>query len=358
MNVHSVTFGERLRDERLRLGLNQTEFGELGGVTKKTQSLYESGDRSPDAKYLQSLFSIGVNLNYVLTGHGEEGYLPNLFDLSEEGLAIEKKLSRGRRPANKSAIESSRGSGVLLSTVSAAKAHDDSRRRAMLKMERHVVPKEDTSFNDIADDILTLLGDIDEEIECMPQVGDYPTHVVDQEYKVQIIERVKRLKELGAQVQAHGIESQEDLNDFALIPRLDVEASAGHGSLVDSEDVRYSLAFRKDWLKQEFGISPAKLRIITARGDSMDSGAGREKDIHDGDMLLVNSEVTKIEADAIYIIQVDGHVLVKRIQQMFDGSVKIISANPEYAPQEVAASMVSDIRIAGRVVYVIAGRKA
>jgi len=64
----SVSMGLRLREERLRLGLSQTEFGKTGGVTKKTQMLYESGERSPDMVYLAAVAEAGVDILYVVTG--------------------------------------------------------------------------------------------------------------------------------------------------------------------------------------------------------------------------------------------------------------------------------------------------
>lgn len=59
---------ERLREERERLRMNQEDFGALGGVTKRTQAYYESGERTPDAKYLASVAGGGVDLVYVITG--------------------------------------------------------------------------------------------------------------------------------------------------------------------------------------------------------------------------------------------------------------------------------------------------
>ncbi len=47
--------------------MSQLAFGELGGVTKKTQGLYESGERSPDALYLSAI-AAKVDVLYVLTG--------------------------------------------------------------------------------------------------------------------------------------------------------------------------------------------------------------------------------------------------------------------------------------------------
>lgn len=65
---HLVTTGERLREERNRLGLSQPAFGLAGGVTKKTQGLYESGDRVPDAGYLTAIASEGADIQYIVTG--------------------------------------------------------------------------------------------------------------------------------------------------------------------------------------------------------------------------------------------------------------------------------------------------
>lgn len=64
----SVNFGERLSEERKRKGLNQTDFAALGGVTVKTQVLYEKSERAPDAHYLGAMAREGVDVLYVLLG--------------------------------------------------------------------------------------------------------------------------------------------------------------------------------------------------------------------------------------------------------------------------------------------------
>ena len=60
--------GRRLREERKRLGLSQTELGAHGGVSKDSQLNYENGSRSPDANYLIAIASVGVDVTYLLTG--------------------------------------------------------------------------------------------------------------------------------------------------------------------------------------------------------------------------------------------------------------------------------------------------
>lgn len=70
-----MTFGERLREERKRLALNQTELALLGGVVKFTQINYEKDDRLPDAGYLMKLEQAGVDVKYLLTAK-REGDVP------------------------------------------------------------------------------------------------------------------------------------------------------------------------------------------------------------------------------------------------------------------------------------------
>lgn len=63
-----VSFGERLRAERVRLALSQEQTAAIGGVTRKTQGLYEKNERMPDAQYLTELAGAGMDICYVLTG--------------------------------------------------------------------------------------------------------------------------------------------------------------------------------------------------------------------------------------------------------------------------------------------------
>lgn len=62
------TPGERLRAERLRLGLSQEAFGAIGGVRKQAQIKYEKGERRPNAEYLTAVAEAGVDVDFVLTG--------------------------------------------------------------------------------------------------------------------------------------------------------------------------------------------------------------------------------------------------------------------------------------------------
>ena len=63
-----IAFGHRLREERVRKGLNQTDMASLGGVSRNSQTAYETGASTAGAAYLLALSEAGVDVGYVVTG--------------------------------------------------------------------------------------------------------------------------------------------------------------------------------------------------------------------------------------------------------------------------------------------------
>ncbi len=62
------TIAERLREERLRLKLNQEDMATVGGVKRRAQINYESGIRCPDGHYFSAIAAAGADVQYILTG--------------------------------------------------------------------------------------------------------------------------------------------------------------------------------------------------------------------------------------------------------------------------------------------------
>lgn len=62
------SIGERLTAERNRLGFNQGEMAERGGVQRTAQSNYERGARVPDAAYLAAIAQAGADVLFIVTG--------------------------------------------------------------------------------------------------------------------------------------------------------------------------------------------------------------------------------------------------------------------------------------------------
>lgn len=62
------SFSTRLRETRIAMKLNQTQFGKIGGVSLSAQACYENGMRYPNIYYLGKLAQNGVDVNYIITG--------------------------------------------------------------------------------------------------------------------------------------------------------------------------------------------------------------------------------------------------------------------------------------------------
>lgn len=99
-----LNIGERLKEERVRLGFNQGDFAAMAGVAKTSQFNYEKGERNPDAAYLAAVAAAGVDVLYVITGTrtprpveglsvAEEKVLDNYRSLPEEDQASVRRLT-------------------------------------------------------------------------------------------------------------------------------------------------------------------------------------------------------------------------------------------------------------------------
>jgi DNA-binding XRE family transcriptional regulator len=64
--------GNRLAQERARLGLTQAQVADFAAIARRTQVNYESGERAPDASYLDRVGQKGIDTLYVLTGRHEQ----------------------------------------------------------------------------------------------------------------------------------------------------------------------------------------------------------------------------------------------------------------------------------------------
>lgn len=62
------SIGERLKEERKRLGLSQTDLCERTGITRKTLFSYETGERSPNVLFLSALCDHDFDVDYILKG--------------------------------------------------------------------------------------------------------------------------------------------------------------------------------------------------------------------------------------------------------------------------------------------------
>ena len=132
--------------------------------------------------------------------------------------------------------------------------------------------------------------------------------------------------------------------DFVMLPKRAEAAAAGPQSQTPPPAVEF-LAIRHDWVRSVFGIEPEHLLLETAVGESMLPG------IQDGDLLLVDATEPGFRTFGIYVLDVGGQRLVKRVQPKLDGGLTLISDNAAYEPEHIPASEAAGINAVGRVIW-------
>lgn len=151
----------------------------------------------------------------------------------------------------------------------------------------------------------------------------------------------------GLDVVSIASEDEERIHDeYAFIPGYNIQVSAGHGTLAGSEEVSRKLAFRRKWLKFK-GLNEKDLVVVFAKGDSM------EPTISDNNTIMVDTSDKSPQDGRMYVIRVDGHLVVKRTSLVPGQGVLLISDNKDYPPHLVKFDGSNpDLEVVGRVVWV------
>ena len=135
--------------------------------------------------------------------------------------------------------------------------------------------------------------------------------------------------------------------DLVSIPRCDIQASAGHGAFSDSQEVIDHLTVSRQWLNR-YVRNGDSVVVIEARGDSM------QPTVRHGDLLMVEMNVERedIAAAGVFVLAIDGIIVVKRLQVMLAGDLTVSSDNRAYDPETVPAAERDDkVVVHGRVFW-------
>jgi len=129
------------------------------------------------------------------------------------------------------------------------------------------------------------------------------------------------------------------------VPVLDTAASAGPGAVGEDRRSAAGLGFSEAWLKRLRGGGGREgLSVIGVRGDSM------LPTLSEGDEILVDEADRDRLRDGIYVLRVDGALLVKRLVREGDGFA-VRSDNPDAGPVDLSGG----VDVVGRVLW--AGRR-
>lgn len=78
------TLGARLKEERERVGMTQVALASLTGASKSSQIGWESGRAVPNAEYLATALTLGMDVVYVLTGMRSDAAVMDAFRRAAE----------------------------------------------------------------------------------------------------------------------------------------------------------------------------------------------------------------------------------------------------------------------------------
>lgn len=136
-----------------------------------------------------------------------------------------------------------------------------------------------------------------------------------------------------------------DLSEFVFIPRYNVKVAAGHGYAVEDEKPRFTMAFRKYWIRVHLRTDPKSLSVVKVAGDSM------EGILFDGDNVLVDHSRNQ-PGNGLYVLRIGEELIVKRTQTLPGNHLLVSSANEAYQPFELnLADETSGVEIIGKVVW-------
>lgn len=133
--------------------------------------------------------------------------------------------------------------------------------------------------------------------------------------------------------------------DKIRIPRYDRRSLAPPGELNPSYVVDF-VYFAESWIRRLFPGDPARLAFITADSDSM------EPTIRSGDIVLIDTDIKSFVDEGIYVVGVDGPLLLRRIQFLIDGTVVLKNDNPAYENERLYAQAASEANVVGRVRWI------
>ena len=100
-------------------------------------------------------------------------------------------------------------------------------------------------------------------------------------------------------------------------------------------------------------MKPETLFLVYAKGDSMDSGFNLPTDIHDGDLLLVDSGFIEGNGKTFVILVNNQELRVKRLFKKLDGTLRIASDNKKYKEEIYIPNERNEIeiKVLGKVVW-------
>lgn len=135
-----------------------------------------------------------------------------------------------------------------------------------------------------------------------------------------------------------------DHTEFAYIPVINCAASGGGGAVIPEDELKGYVAFDKAWLRRHT-LELNKLFTMRVSGESM------EPTLRAGDYIMCSSAEENLKLnDGIYVIRLNGSILVKRLQVVPEG-VLVTSENALYQAFTIPYKNKGDFVVLGKVIF-------
>lgn len=132
--------------------------------------------------------------------------------------------------------------------------------------------------------------------------------------------------------------------DYPAIRRVNIKAQAGvTGYSVEyMEEERLPIFFRRDWYESR-GYRPERMIAVRVAGDSM------LPSLHDGDLIVVNTERKEPKQGITFLVSHEGEVVVKRLVR--DVGIWWLTSDNQDQRRYPRVQCNGDTQIIGEVVY-------
>lgn len=147
-------------------------------------------------------------------------------------------------------------------------------------------------------------------------------------------------------------ESQRTSREYQVLPNIEEPAKAGSAPSLKgvqrkvAASVAGVLAMDRAWMSQQLGRDDGGFATITVSGHSMSPA------LHDGDTIIVDTLVTNVEIDGIYLLRRGTALVIKRITFKTDESAVVSSDNGiQGSDEHLQPATVRELRVVGRMVW-------
>ena len=162
---------------------------------------------------------------------------------------------------------------------------------------------------------------LDGAVRAAQELGvslDYLTGLTDNpEPAATLAAKVRELDDAGAL--AADDAAPDSLRQVNL---AELDAAAGDGAQIDTEQITGRIAFRRAWLARH-GLNPTQCVIIGVKGTSM------EPTLTDGGSILIDRNRRSRRVRHIYVVRTEDGLIVKRAGKSRAGNWQLVSDNPD-----------------------------